>query len=34
MIKTEDLWLSVEEICRHLGISKDFEEYIDQLTKG
>jgi len=23
MIKTEDRWLSVEEICRHLGISKD-----------
>lgn len=23
MIKTEDRWLSVEEICMHLGISKD-----------
>ena len=23
MVETEDRWLSIEEICRHLGISKD-----------
>jgi excisionase family DNA binding protein len=23
MSDTEDRWLSIEEICRHLGISKD-----------
>lgn len=23
MAQTEDRWLSVDEICRHLGISKD-----------
>jgi excisionase family DNA binding protein len=23
MVETEDRWLSVDEICKHLGISKD-----------